>query len=81
MSLPRMFRVRQHFSAPTVEDIPTAVRAEVQRLDLGPKVNPGATIAISVGSRGIANIALVVKSLVAEFKALGLQPLPRPGHG
>ncbi|MCY4605875.1 MAG: [Fe-S]-binding protein, partial [Gemmatimonadetes bacterium] len=72
MSLPRMLRVRQHFSAPTVEDIPAAVRAEVQRLNLGPKVKPGETIAISVGSRGIANIALVIKSLVAEFKTLGL---------
>ena len=81
MSLPRMFRVRQHFSAPTVEDIPAAVRAEVQRLDLGPKVNPGETIAISVGSRGIANIALVIKSLVAEFKALGLQPFLVPAMG
>ena len=81
MSLPRMFRVRQLFSAPTVEDIPAAVRTEVQRLDLGPKVNPGETIAISVGSRGIANIALVIKSLVAEFKALGLQPFLVPAMG
>ena len=34
MALPRMLRVRQKFEAPTVEDIPAAVRAEVQRLDL-----------------------------------------------
>ena len=79
--VPKMLRVRQIFEAPTVEDIPAAVRAEVQRLDLGPKVNPGETVAISVGSRGIANIALIIKSLVAEFKALGLEPFLVPAMG
>ena len=79
--VPKMLRVRQIFEAPTVEDIPAAVRAEVQRLDLGPKVNPGETVAISVGSRGIANIALIIKSLVAELKALGLEPFLVPAMG
>ena len=54
MALPRMLRVRQLFTAPTVEDIPAAVRSEVQRLDLSGKINPGESVAISVGSRGIA---------------------------
>ena len=79
--VPKMLRVRQIFEAPTVEDIPAAVRAEVQRLNLDPKVNPGETVAISVGSRGIANIALIIKSLVAELKALGLEPFLVPAMG
>ena len=81
MALPHMLRVRQKFEAPTVEDIPAAVRAEVQSLDLGPKVNPGESVAISVGSRGIANIALIIKSLVEELKGLGLEPFLVPAMG
>ena len=81
MATPRMLRIRQKFDAPTLEDIPAAVRAEVQSLNLDAKVNPGETVAISVGSRGIANIALITKSLVEELKVLGLKPFLVPAMG
>ena len=81
MSFPRMMRVHQNFEAPTLEDIPGAVRQEVATLNLSSKVKPGQTVAISVGSRGIANIALIVKSLVEELKAIGLEPFLVPAMG
>ena len=81
MSFPRMMRVRQNFEAPTLEDIPGAVRQEVATLNLSSKVKPGQTVAISVGSRGIANIALIVKSLVEELKAIGREPFLVPAMG
>ncbi len=81
MSYPRLMRVAQHFEAPTVDDIPGAVRYQVARLDLSSRVKPGQSIAISVGSRGIANIALIVKSLVKELKALGGRPFLAPAMG
>jgi|TARA_B110000196_G_scaffold232843_1_gene201304 hypothetical protein len=76
-----MLRVKQKFEAPTLEDIPAAVRAEVQSLALDSKVTAGESVAISVGSRGIANIALIIKSLVEELKALGLEPFLVPAMG
>ena len=81
MTPPRMLRVKQKFEAPTLEDIPAAVRAEVQRLALDSKVTAGESVAISVGSRGIANIALIIKSLVEELKVLGLEPFLVPAMG
>ena len=81
MAPPRMLRVKQKFEAPTLEDIPAAVRAEVQSLALDSKVTAGESVAISVGSRGIANIALIIKSLVEELKALGLEPFLVPAMG
>ena len=81
MAPPRMLRIRQKFEAPTLEDIPAAVRAEVQSLALDSKVNAGESVAISVGSRGIANIALIIKSLVEELKGLGLEPFLVPAMG
>ncbi len=81
MSYPRMMRVRQHFEAPTLEDISGAVRQEVETLNLSSKVKPGQSVAISVGSRGIANIALIVKSLVEALKDIGLEPFLVPAMG
>ena len=81
MTPPRMLRVKQKFEAPTLEDIPAAVRAEVQSLALDSKVTAGESVAISVGSRGIANIALIIKSLVEELKVLGLEPFLVPAMG
>ncbi len=81
MAPPRMLRVKQKFEAPTLADIPAAVRAEVQSLALDSKITAGESVAISVGSRGIANIALIIKSLVEELKSLGLEPFLVPAMG
>ena len=81
MALPRMMRVRQQFEAPTLEDIPAAVRQEIASLDLSKRLKPGESVAISAGSRGIANIALIIKSLVDELKALGAEPFIVPAMG
>ncbi len=81
MSFPNMLRIRQHFDAPTVEDIPAAVSEEITRLNLSARVKAGQSVAVSVGSRGINNIALITKSLVEELKALGLEPFLVPAMG
>ena len=38
---PKMFRVRQKFDAPKVENVASAVPAELSKLQLGKKVQPG----------------------------------------
>ena len=81
MSLPRMMKVRQHFDGPTLEDIEGTVRAEVAKMNLDNRVKPGDSVAISVGSRGVANIALITKTLVEELKAAGVEPFIVPAMG
>ena len=81
MSFPNMMRIRQYFDAPTVEDIPASVREEVSQLNLGKRVKPGQSVAVSVGSRGINNIALITKSLVEQLKSLKLEPFLVPAMG
>ncbi|MFN8855919.1 MAG: hypothetical protein ACK50P_10145 [Planctomycetaceae bacterium] len=56
MQFPQMLRVRQKFDNPRVTDIPAEVEKQLRSLSLGQKVRPGQTVAITVGSRGIANI-------------------------
>ena len=81
MQLPRMMRVKQRFDGPTLEDIPGAVREEIAGLNLSGKVGKGESVAISVGSRGIANIALITRSMIEELQALGAEPFAVPAMG
>jgi hypothetical protein len=78
---PRMARVRQHFVAPEVADIPQAVRAELESLTLAERIKPGDTVAVTAGSRGIANIALIIRTVVDYLKTLGAQPFIVPAMG
>ncbi len=81
MPYPRMMRIRQKFAAPRVGNIPAEVEKQLRMLNLRGRVAPGETVAISVGSRGIANIALIVKAIVDHFKGLGAVPFIVPAMG
>jgi len=81
MVFPRMFRVKQRFEGPTVHDIPGAVRETMRTLNLKDRVKPGQTVAITAGSRGIANIATITRTVVDELKVLGLKPFIVPTMG
>ena len=78
---PRMLRIRQQFDAPRVRDIAAEVRRQLETLDLGQKVRAGETVAITAGSRGIANIALVIKAACDHVRALGGRPVIIPAMG
>jgi hypothetical protein len=78
---PLLFRVRQSFDAKRVENIPLTVENELRRLELGEKVKAGQTVAITVGSRGVANIAAIIKAAVDHFKSLGARPFIVPAMG
>src|SRR5882724_6979880 len=81
MRFPRMLRLRQKFDCPRVDDIPDEVERQLAALKLAEKVLPGQSVAITVGSRGIANIALITKSVVAHFKGLRAVPFIVPAMG
>ena len=78
---PQIFRVRQTFEAPRVADIPGEVQRQLAQLELGQKIRPGQTVAITAGSRGIANIHIILRAAVAHLKQLGAQPFIVPAMG
>ena len=79
--LPRTFRVRQLYDDPTVVDVPAAVDEQLAALDLGRRVGAGDSVAVAAGSRGIANIAGVVRAVAAHLRGLGAQPFIVPAMG
>ena len=64
MVFPRMLRVKQRFEGPSLRDIPSAIRETMRPLHLRDKVKPGQTVAVTAGSRGIANIARITRAVV-----------------
>ena len=81
MAFPRMIRVRQKFHAPKIEDIPAEVEQQLAALNLKSKVQPGQTVAITAGSRGIANIAVITKAICDHVKSLDARPVIIPAMG
>jgi Lactate racemase N-terminal domain len=79
--IPRMARVRQRFQRPVVDDIAGTVRLELRTKNLIKPVQPGQTVAIAVGSRGIANQPLVVRTIVEELRSAGGEPFIVPAMG
>ncbi|MGH8678863.1 MAG: lactate racemase domain-containing protein [Burkholderiales bacterium] len=81
IALPRMISVRQKFDAPRITDIPTVISAEFTRPEIRTRVKSGQSIAVGCGSRGIANIAAIVKCVIRELQALGAKPFIFPCMG
>ncbi len=76
---PRMIRVKQTFEGPVVRDVPAAVHAALGRLAL--PVKPGQSVALTVGSRGVVNIDVIVRATVDHLRALGAHPFIIPAMG
>ncbi len=74
--IPKMVRIRQNFDRThiPVEDIPETVRKELDREDLGGKIQPGMKIAITCGSRGMTNNAVMARAMVDFVKSRGAEP-------
>ena len=78
---PKLTRIRQEFNTKSIKDIPGTVRSELEKLSLRQKIKPGARVAITAGSRGIANMAAVIATVVGELKELGARPFIIPAMG
>lgn len=81
MNYPRMSMVRQRLYSAPLQDVEKAVRDEVRKLNLLGALPAGSRIAVACGSRGIANIALITRTVVEELKALGWEPFLVPAMG
>jgi hypothetical protein len=81
VAYPKLVRLRQRFERPRVEDVAGAVASTLERLDLGGRIRPGQTVALTAGSRGIANIPLILRETAAFLKKLGARPFLIPAMG
>jgi hypothetical protein len=71
---PPIARVHQSFEQPEVADVPAAVAAAIRGSRIARRVRPGGSVALTVGSRGIAGIAAIARAAVEALRGLGLSP-------
>ena len=81
LKLPKMKMIRQRFNVPPAVD----VLAEVDREWMGIKdhldLPPGSSVAMAVGSRGVSNLAAVVRAVATKLKEAGYDPFVTPAMG
>ncbi len=83
VTVPRMFRVRQIFPRNKIEpeEIPDIIKKLLSEEKFSSQIKPGMKIAITAGSRGIANNALTTKCIADFIKSKGAQPFVVPAMG
>lgn len=77
--LPRWRRVAQAIEAPRVDSVAEAVAHEMRKLD--GRVRQGMSVAVGVGSRGVARLAEIVRAAVRELQRRGALPFIVPAMG
>lgn len=80
-SLPRCFRIRQHFADDAIPYVGSDVSARIAASSLPQRVRPGQTVAIAVGSRGIDRFAELTGATVRAVREIGGVPWIIPAMG
>ena len=81
IELPRMVKVKQTFRSAALEDVAAEVRAQFNKEKIRSRIKPGMSVGLTGGSRGVANIALVLKTLAECLKEMGAEPFIFPAMG
>src|SRR5215468_3727641 len=81
MQFPRLLLVRQKFPDRRIPDVAAEVRKQLGASGFAARLKPGSRVGIGVGSRGIHNIATIVRNAVEYWKLQGMQPFLFPAMG
>jgi hypothetical protein len=79
--IPKMVPVKQNFPRPRVDNVPARVRELIEREEIKSTIKPGMEIAITCGSRGIANIKFIIREICTCVKERGAKPFIVPSMG
>ena len=80
-ALPKMVKVRQLLDHSHIDpaDIPGLVHEELEPMRA--RIKPGMSVAITCGSRGVCNIAIITRAIVDFVKDCGGEPFVFPAMG
>ena len=83
VEIPKFATVRQKFPDDhlTPAQIPAVLLDKLQRAEIADAIQPGMRVCLTCGSRGIRNIALVVRTVADFCKSRGAEPFAIPAMG
>lgn len=77
----KMYRILQTFNKNKINNIPEIISKEFKKINLSQKIKPGMKIGITVGSRGINNLLLIIKTIIHEVQKRKGVPFILPAMG
>ena len=77
----KMYRVLQAFYKSKLKNIPEIIAQKFQAIRLDQQIKPGMKIGITVGSRGVDNLQLIIKTVIEEVKKRKGSPFILPAMG
>jgi hypothetical protein len=81
VEFPKVVRVRQKFPRPRVENVKSTLREQLGRGEISSTIKPGMSVALTAGSRGVARIDTILRSLVEILREMGAEPFIVPSMG
>jgi hypothetical protein len=78
---PKMFEMRQSFPPSRALNFHSVVQDQFTSSGVQAKITPGMKIAVGVGSRGVTNLAEIVKAVLAVLTSAGARPFLVPAMG
>jgi hypothetical protein len=81
MELSPLVLVRQEFPDRSLPDVRGETLRQLSQSGFASRLPPGGRVAIGVGSRGIANIDVIVRAVVDYWKEQGAKPFVFPAMG
>jgi len=81
LKLPKMKMIQQHFDVPPPVDVLAEIDREWGRIKGHLELSPGMSVAVCVGSRGIANLTAAVSAVVSKLKEADCRPFITPAMG
>jgi hypothetical protein len=81
MSFPRMALIQVKRRGPALANTARATRRALQGLDLTERIGPNQRVAVTGGSRGIGEIAIITRTVVSFLQELGMAPFIIPAMG
>lgn len=81
ISPPVLYLTRQKFEPARIDDIAVALTQELEKSPGLKELKPGMRIALTAGSRGVRNMALILKVIVSYLKSIELDPFIIPAMG
>ena len=74
-------KIKQNFNRTKIDNLSEHIHQSFKKSDLKNRIKSGDKIGITVGSRGITNIKLIVKEIISELKNLNASPFILPAMG
>src|SRR5437016_11242580 len=73
-AFPAIIPIRQTAPQPVVADVPGEVKRQWRQSGVLARLRPGDRVAVGVGSRGIANLSIIVRATIDILLESGAKP-------